>query len=183
MLSPLGEQLVAVFLDDRLQPLDLLRGRLLVGWQRERAALSRLTGRPDDVLDAAWDEHEEHSAAPMADREAVGDVARPEDEVASARLDRLIADLEGDFALEDPESLVVTVMDVERRLRAGVFGHLHDRHLAARVGGGGLDLRERPEPPARLALVLADRPRLQRLHLTRLLRHRCSSVVASWRDR
>jgi hypothetical protein len=83
--------------------------------------------------------------------------ARPEDVVACARLDRLSADLEGDVAVEDPEALVVALVDVERRLGAGMFGHLHDRHLSAGVGGGGLELRERAEPPASPALTLAHR--------------------------
>ncbi len=87
----------------------------------------------------------------------MGDIARPEDVVARACLDRRVADLEPDVALEDPEPFVLTVMDVQRRLGAGVLGHLHDRHLAAGVGGGGLDLGQGAEPPARLALSLADR--------------------------
>ena len=54
----LDEQLVAVFLDGGLQALDLLRGRLLFRWRRQRAARGGLAGRPDDALDAARDQDE-----------------------------------------------------------------------------------------------------------------------------
>src|SRR4030095_8911967 len=97
--------------------------------------------------------------------EAMRDVARAEDVVARARLDGLVADLEGEIALEDPEPLIVPVMDVKRCLGAGVLGSLADRHLAAGVGGCGLDFGQRAEPPACLAFVRADRHWLQRLDL------------------
>jgi hypothetical protein len=44
----------------------------------------------------------------------VRDIARAEREVPGARRDRRVADLEGDVALEDPEALVLSVVDVER---------------------------------------------------------------------
>ncbi|MDQ4028437.1 MAG: hypothetical protein M3214_10375 [Actinomycetota bacterium] len=102
------------------------------------------------------------------------DVARPEHVVARARLDRRVADLEGEIAFEDPKALVVAVMHVERALVAGVLRHLHDRHLPAGVGRR-LNDHEAAEPPARLSLVATDRGRLQRLLKSRLLRHHSSS--------
>ena len=47
-------------------------------------------------------------------RVAMRDVARAEHVIAGARIDRLIADVEGGAALEDPERLVLAVMHVQR---------------------------------------------------------------------
>src|SRR5687767_4302449 len=45
------EKLVAVVADDRLQPLDLVRRRLLLNRRRKGAGLCWLARRPDHVLD------------------------------------------------------------------------------------------------------------------------------------
>ena len=65
----------------------------------------------------------------------MGDVPRAEREVAGSRRDHGVADLEGDLSFQDPETLVLVVVDVQRSLRAGGLGHLHDGHQAACVGG------------------------------------------------
>src|SRR5215204_1847071 len=131
VVGRLDEELVPVSLDDRLQLLDLLRGGLRIGWRREGAARRGLARRPNHILDAARDQDEEHAATLIADREAMGYVARPEDVVARACLDDRVADLKGDVPLEDPEALVVAAMHVERRLGAWVLRDLHDGHLSA----------------------------------------------------
>src|SRR5207302_8487913 len=97
-------------------------------------------------------------------------VARSPRIVARARLDRLVADIERHAPLEDVERLVLAVVDVQWRLDPGGLRHLDDRHLSARIRRRGLDLRQPGEPPARLALTVANSHRLGRL--TRSLRHR-----------
>src|SRR5215217_679351 len=81
------EKLVTVLADDRLESLDLLRGGLLGGQGRESSACGWLARRPDHFLDTAGNEDEQHSAPLVANREPMGDVARPEDIVTRARLD------------------------------------------------------------------------------------------------
>src|SRR5829696_9760502 len=103
------EERVAKLLDGRLDSLDLLLARLLLRKRRQGPHRGRLARRPHQLLEAAGDQDEQHPAAPIADREAMGDVARAEDVVAGTRLDRRLSHLEGDFALEDPEALVVAV--------------------------------------------------------------------------
>jgi hypothetical protein len=103
----------------------------------------------------------------------VRDVARPEDVVARAGLDRHLADLNGGVAFEHPEALVIAVMHVERRFGARMLGHLNDRHLSAGVGGRRLDHGQPAEPPARLSLAAADGYRFQCLFQSRVLLHPC----------
>ena len=89
----------------------------------------------------------------VPDRVAVRDVAGPEGVVARPRLDRRVADLERDLAVEHPESFVLVVVDVQRRLGTRRLGHLDDGHLPAGVGGTRLDDGKPAEPPAGFPLV------------------------------
>src|SRR5215213_11154806 len=111
--SVLDEEFVTVLLDDLLDGVDVW---FLVGRRWQSAACGGLAGRADHVLHAPRDQNEEHPAAGIADRVAVGDVAGAEEVVARACLDRGVADFEGGAALEDPEALVVAVMHVQGRL-------------------------------------------------------------------
>jgi hypothetical protein len=69
--------------------------------------------------------------------------------------DQLVAELDGDRALDDVEALVLGVVDVQRDLQTGWCGHLDERVAPAGVGGGGLDLGEHAEEPALLAASAA----------------------------
>jgi hypothetical protein len=101
-----------VRLGDRGDPVHV---RWAVGRRGQRPGRGGLAHLHHQILEAAGDADEEHSAAGVADR----DVAWPEGVVARARLDDGVADLESDLALEDPEGLVLAVMDVKGRLGAG----------------------------------------------------------------
>ena len=104
------------------------------------AALRRHAHLPDHVLEvSARRADEQHAAARIPNGVLVRDVPRPEQVVARARLDGGVADLERRAALEDPERLVLAMVDVQGSVGAGRLGHLHDRHLSAGVGAGGLD--------------------------------------------
>ena len=87
-----------------------------------------------------------------ADVVAVGDGAGPNATSPAAGGDALAADLERHGALEDDERLVVVVVDVERRGRAGRLGDLDDAERPAGPVVRQQDLGEGGEPPAGLAL-------------------------------
>src|SRR6266545_696865 len=173
------EQFVAVLLDHGFQPFDLLRGRSLLRRRWDSAVRCWLARVSDQGFESAGDHDEEHAAAVVPDGVAVRDVARPEDVVAGVRLDRRVADLEGEVAFEDPEAFVVAVVDVQRHFEAGRGGDFDDRQLTAAVVGGRLDDGEVAEPPARLAFFATDDERPESLGRCGCVRH-CSSFVGVW---
>src|SRR4029450_11627176 len=70
-------------------------------------------------------------------------------------------------------------MHVQRHLEPGRGGDLDDRQLAGGVVGGCLDHGEVAEKPVRLALVAADRDRLEALGGCCCVCH-CSSLAVAW---
>ena len=160
----------------------------LVGGTRsvrgQRVCGRRPAGGAQQVLEARRREDEEHPAALRADREAVGHLPRPEEVVAGRRLDRAPADLERRAAVEEsrsprPRGGARAGAPPRRRLR-----DLQDRHRPAGVRRRGLDHRQGPEPPARLAVAGRHRERCARLFV-RLLRHpellpRALSSTTGW---
>jgi len=82
----------------------------------------------------------------------VRDVLRPGEERTRRSLYRLIANLERQLSLEDPETLVLTMMHMEGSLTLWVE-HLNQRVAPARLFSRGLDGGQATEPPPRLSLT------------------------------
>ena len=68
----------------------------------------------------------------------------------------LVADVDGELALEHVEPLVLVGMDVPRRAFAGADGDLEQAVLAVRGGAADLDDLEHPEEPVRLAFAAVE---------------------------
>jgi len=96
-----------------------------------------------------------------------GDAARAEQEVAGARRDRLLPDGERELALEDPEALVLGVVDVQRDLDALGSEDLDERQVPVGLLARDLDRGQLSRPPVGLALAGGHsqrRPGLQVVH-------------------
>jgi transcription termination/antitermination protein NusA len=96
-----------------------------LGRRRQDALLGRLAGGVDELLEAGGREDEQQPRRTRLYGEAVGDVLRTEDERTRSGLYPLLPDLEGQLSLEDPETLVLAVVHVERSL-ALRFEHLDE---------------------------------------------------------
>ena len=86
----------------------------------------------------------------------MGNAARAEQEVARSRLDDPFADGERQLSLQDPEALVLAVVDVQRDLDARGGEDLHERQVPCRLKTRHLDRRQLARPP--VGLALRDRP-------------------------
>ena len=91
----------------------------------------------------------------------MSDPAGAEEVVACREVDALIADLNGDLALEDVERLVLVVVQVQGRAAAARVVGLDLRERVARLGAGNLDGDAAALPPdVGEALALRDAVRL-----------------------
>src|SRR5215207_7502936 len=125
--------------------------------RREGAGAGWLARCSHQILEATRSEGKEHPGTGLAHLVAVRNVARAEHEVARARLDSLAADLERHLALQDPEGLVLTVMDMQRGLDARRVGDIQKGQTPGGVHRSRLDDGQRAEPPARLSFVASYR--------------------------
>ena len=68
------------------------------------------------------------------------DAARREDALAGAQDVALVADPQRELAIEDVETLVVGMVDVQGGVVAGRAGRLEQREGAAGLGGGDVEV-------------------------------------------
>ena len=79
------------------------------------------------------------------------DAARSQREPTSPEVDRVVApDVEADRSVEDVETFIVVVMNVERRGVARRARELHDGIAAVGVIAAGVDYRQVVQEPERL---------------------------------
>src|SRR5215207_7440422 len=86
--------------------------RLLLQRRRQGATGGRLTRLDDELLDAARDHDEQHPAASGADCVAVRDGTRAKEVVTGFGFYGCAAYFKGRAPLEEPEALILPVMDV-----------------------------------------------------------------------
>jgi hypothetical protein len=122
---------------------------------REGALLRRLASGVDELLEACGREDEQQPSRTRVDGVAVRDVLGAEEERTRRSLYRLIADLERQLSLENPESLVLAMMRMEGSLTLWVE-HLNQRVAPARLFSCGLDGGQAAEPPSRLSLAFLE---------------------------
>ena len=122
------------------------------GRQRARGGGDALLA--DQALEPGGRDHEQQSRSLLAGDEAVGNVARPDDDVAGTGEDRLVAHMDGQRSLEHDEGLLLAVVDVQRGHAAGTHRELDHGEAAAGLLAGHLDHGEVAPPPARLAGVV-----------------------------
>src|SRR5690554_3018794 len=103
---------------------DLLPIRLLRARRREREVLRRDAHRNEQVFEATRRHDEEQPATITAYRIAMGDVARSEDVIALMGLDNEIANLERCAPFENPETLILSMMHMQRASHIRRFRNL-----------------------------------------------------------
>src|SRR5829696_9924960 len=101
--------------------------------------MRRLAGSVDELLEACGREDEQQPRWPRVDGVAVRDVPGPKEERSGRGLYRLVSDLERQLSLENPESLVLAMVHVERCLLTLRLEHLDGRVAPARLLTCGLD--------------------------------------------
>src|SRR5215203_220939 len=137
-------------------PIHLCLARRAFGSGGQRALLGRHTRGVDELLEAPRREDEQEPRRTRLYGEAVGDVFGAEHERTRPGLYGLLPDLEGQLPLEDPETLVLAVVHVERSL-ALRFEHLDEGVVPAGLLLGSLYGGQAAEPPPRLAFVASYR--------------------------
>src|SRR3954453_5764142 len=108
-----SDQVDAVTLRDGREGSRLI-GRRRAGGRGKRGALGRPAGGADEALEAAARDVQPARALRRGHPVAVRDATRREDGLADAEAQLLIADADGQFAVEHVEGLVLVVVDVQR---------------------------------------------------------------------
>src|SRR3954454_7797505 len=116
------------------------QGRLLHDQSKSCGVGVVLVSGNEEVLRTRGLESDEQTRFISAHRQTMGNILGKRGVRAGLHLDPLVSDESGDRAVQDVDGLVLTRVDVDRRVVAGPHAPFNDRPVATRLLAGKLEL-------------------------------------------
>src|SRR5215218_8050991 len=119
--------------------------------------MRRLAGSVDELLEACGREDEQEPRWSRVDGVAVRDVPGPKEKRSGKGLYSFVSDLKRQLSLEDPESLVLVMVQMEWCLLTLRLDHLDERVVPTCLLARGLDGGQGDaKPPPRLTFSILE---------------------------